>query len=116
MPADKRNTDPTHITFRLDPATAGRLEQLAREANRSPNLYARDLVTLALTAEDEVQHELALLRVELARTRALIEPLGRLRGDLASAVNLLLVKAGKLTPDQADRWVRQTLIDPRPKE
>ena len=113
---DKRRPDATHITFRLDPATAGQMERLATEAGQSPNLYAKDLVIAALTAGDEVRHELALLRVEVAKSRAAIEPLGRLPGDLASSINLLLVKAGKLTPEQADRWTRQTLIDPRTKE
>jgi len=116
MPTNKKRPDATHITFRLDPATAGQMERLAAEADQSPNLYAKDLVTTALTAGDEMRHELALLRVEVAKARAAIEPLGRLRGDLASSINLLLVKAGQLTPEQADRWTRQTLIDPRTKE
>ncbi|MEN6406996.1 MAG: hypothetical protein ABFC77_11055 [Thermoguttaceae bacterium] len=34
----------------------------------------------------------------------------KLRSDLASSVNVLLVNAGKLTPEQAKAWVQQTLL------
>jgi predicted transcriptional regulator len=100
-------SDPTRVSFRLDDETAAELARLATEADTSPSLYARDLVVATLAVQDEQLQEQRLIRHELA---TVAETLRKFRGDFASSMNLLLVRAGGLQPGEAQDWVRQTLL------
>jgi hypothetical protein len=208
-PKQRDAVDATRISFRLSPEVAAELAEQAVQAEMSPNLFARDLVTSSLAEPESQAHELEMLRMELVRIRAAVsaanelheeieslparivdelnedtarsdeqrlaidaackqivslcdmlraadeqrqqqleklvaelaaarsvlsaaEPNGaafvtlcaevmsmgvevqqlrKLRGDLATSVNLLLSNAGKLTPEQARKWVEQTLLN-----
>jgi hypothetical protein len=132
----KPSTDYTRVSFRLDEEAADELARMAKEAGKSHNLCARDLVRAGLFGSDELRHETRMLRIEvgnlrtdylqrLAKLQKVIENLLALqqvdaekqfnmfRGDFASSVNLLLVKAGQLEPAQAWEWVQQTLFQHR---
>ena len=210
MPPKKPDAvDATRISFRLSPDVAAELAEQATQAEKSPNLFARDLVTASLVKPAEQAHELEMLRMELARIRAAVsasnelhaeieslparivselnedtaktdeqrqaidaackqligvsgvlraadeqrqqqldtlaaefaairsalsaaenqreavvtlcaevvsmgvevQQIRKLRGDLATSVNVLLPNAGKLTPQQAKAWVQQTLLN-----
>jgi hypothetical protein len=105
-------TDITRVSFRLDQDLATELARRAAETNRSHSLEAKSLVSSALTAQDDLSHEITMLRAHLAELREeLLERLETLRSDLLTIVPILLSKAGRLTPDQARQWVRQTLLD-----
>jgi hypothetical protein len=106
-------TDPTRISFRLDPEIATELARRAEEAGMSRGQYARDLVCASLLQRDEQHQDLRIIRVELSRLAKVLDLIRGVRSDLASSVRILLVNAGKLQPDQAHRWVEQTLL---PKE
>ena len=102
----------TCISFRLDQDFAQRLAQKAAEANRSHSLEAKSLVTSALQADDNVQHELEMLRERITELREeVVDLLETLRSDLLTAIPVLLSRAGHVTPEQARQWVNQTLLD-----
>lgn len=109
-------TDPTRISFRLDPEVGEELARRAKQAGKSPGVFARELFLEALTHVEQQQHQLAIIVQEMTRVAPALEKLHTLPGDLASSVAVLLVHAGKLTPSQARQWVRQTLLLARLKE
>lgn len=104
-------TDPTRISFRLDADTAAELARQAEAAGTSPSLYARDLVLSRLADRDETRQELRLIRHQLGDLRADADLLRRIRGDIVSCALVLLVNAGKLERQEAEQWVRQTLLN-----
>ena len=133
MAKKKASEDITRFSFRLEADAAEELQRQAMEAQISRHLHARDLVVAALYAQDEQKHDFKMLRTDVSQMRAdlkilrnladevkkLRTELGRdseeakllaeLRRDLATSVNLLLVKAGKLTQQDALKWVQKTL-------
>ena len=109
-------TDPTRISFRIDPEVALELARRAKQAGKSQGLYARDLLCEALFHGEEQRQQLVAIRAEIVRLAASLEPLHFLPGDLAASVVVLLAHAGKLTPGQARQWVQQTLLHPKLRE
>ena len=109
-------TDPTRVSFRLDPEIGAELARRAAQAGKSQGLYARDLLIAALFQFDEQQQELRTIRVELGKLNTTPDLIRSLRADFASSVAVLLVSAGKLRPDQAHQWVQQTLFPAQSKE
>jgi len=107
-------TDPTRISFRIDPEVADELARRAKQMGKSQGIYARDLLCEALFHGEEQRQQLAMIRAETARLAASFTLLQSLPGDLASSVVVLLAHAGKLTPAQARQWAKQTLIHPKP--
>lgn len=107
----KSSVDTTRVSFRLSEQAADALGRHAEECGKSHGICARDIVVSALTADDEDRLEIQLIRAELAEIRRELAVVRKLRTDLASAVNILLVHAGKLEPDDAREWVNETLLD-----
>ena len=103
------SSDATRVSFRLNEEAAAALSLYAEERSRSHGMCARDLVVSALLADDKAELEAQLIRNELSDIRRELTTLCKLRADLASAVNLLLVHAGQLDPDKARAWVNETL-------
>lgn len=85
------------ISFRLPATFAKELRDQASRAGDSPGEHARRLVTEALTNRH---------REDLQELRQVVETL---RDDVATAVAVLLVKAGKAEPREAEEWVRKNL-------
>jgi hypothetical protein len=112
----KTSTDPTRVSFRLDSELAAELARKAHEARKSTGQYARDLVSRVLFHLDEQEQEINILRVELTALPKVLDLVRTLRTDLASSVAILLVNAGKLRPEQARQWVRETLLPTQPEE
>ena len=102
-------TDPTRVSFRLDPEMAAELASRAQAAGKSRGIYARDLLCEALFQGDEQRHQLMLIRAEVTRFITSLDTLRSLPADLVSSVYVLLVHAGKLSPEQARQWIQQTL-------
>jgi hypothetical protein len=92
------------ISFKLEEAVAQELDRRAASHNGSSrHTMARQLVIDALA---DANHERVLL--EFADLKEEIE---QLRGDLATAVVALLVKAGKVQdPKEAQAWVSKALL------
>ncbi len=109
-------TDPTRVSFRLDPEIGAELARRAADAGKSQGMYARDLLIAALFQFDEQQQELRTIRIELGKLNTTLDLVRSLRADFASSVAVLLVSAGKLRPDQAHQWVQQTLFPAQSKE
>lgn len=109
-------TDPTRVSFRLDPETALELARRANAAGKSHGTFARDLLYEALFQTEEQRQQLTMIRAELARVSSSIDRLHYLPNDFASTVVVLLTHAGKLKPEQARQWVQQTLNHPKPPE
>lgn len=107
--AKKKKDDTRNISFRLtNEAVAAELRRQAEaSAAESPSLYVRQLLTEALTRPDSDRQATESIQNQLAEIRHDIQ---ELRDDLSSAVNLLLVKAGQLTEDQARAWCEKTLV------
>jgi len=90
--------EPTEtVSFRLPATFAKELRNHAASADQSPGELARRLVIEALT--NRHQQELSDLK----------ETVHKLRDDVATAVAVLLVKAGKSEPKEAEEWVRRNL-------
>jgi hypothetical protein len=104
---------------------AERLADAAREAGRSPSDHARELMKNALTSTEILQHaiqtvqqEVAQLRDQLGELRSIKDGLRTIheniyqfRDDVATSVAKLLSDAGRITPDTAEKWVRETFGD-----
>lgn len=90
------------VSFRLPTVFANQLTQRGAEQHMSPGEFARRIVLDALgdTSGQQTREELAELR----------EGLERIREDLATAAAALLVNAGKVSADEAQTWVRETLF------
>jgi phage shock protein A len=102
---------------------ARRLEEVAREAGRSPSDHARELMKNALTASERLDHNLHVLQQEVAQLHQQLRELRmikeglqavhantyQLRDDLATCTVKILADAGMLPPDVAEQWVKDTL-------
>ena len=117
---------PQKIEFRWrhnEKDLARRLAEAARKADRSVGDHARETVKTALTADDQLQYSLELLHrevgqlhtqlLDLARIKkglkTLHENLYQFRDDLATCVAKMLADAGRLEPQAAEEWVKETL-------
>lgn len=85
------------VSFRLPATFAKELRDQAARMNDSPGEHARRLVIEALT--NRHQQDLSDLKTTVET----------LRDDVATAVVVLLVKAGKSDPKEAEEWVRKNL-------
>jgi hypothetical protein len=102
MPTKKPDAiDATRISFRLSPEVAAELAKQAAQAEKSPNLFARDLVTASLVKPAEQAHELEMLRMELARIRAAISAANELHEEIESLPARIIDELKSGTP-QAD--------------
>jgi predicted DNA-binding protein len=101
---DKEYTSLDTVTFKLKPPFIRKLKNRAdRLKKRSKNTYAREIVIDYL--EDA---ERARLRREIKQLRNEVK---KLRDDFATAVAMLLYKAGKITdPKEAKAWVLKNLL------
>lgn len=98
----KKHGDSELVSFRLEKGIRRLLHERAAEFGQTrANLFARVLVTRALTdaSEAELRHELA----------GVSECLRRVRGDLATIALVMLVKLGNEDPEDAKEWVREVL-------
>ena len=102
---------------------AQQLNESAREAGHSTSNHARKLVKDALTNDEQLRHDLHLIQQEIAQLhlqlrelhkiaaglRATHEGIYELRDDLANYAIKLLSDAGRLEPETAARWVKETI-------
>ena len=86
--------DTDTLTLRLDADTLEMLARTGASRGLSAGQYARELLLAAL--ENPVDAQLA-----------------RLRSDLASATYAILAYGGKVTPEEAERWVSENLEQQR---
>ena len=96
----KNTSDPTRVSFRLNPELAAELARQAHEARKSPGQYAREIVSRALFRTHDQEQETKMLRLELAALPRVLDSIRALRADFASSVVILLSKAGKLHPNK----------------
>jgi hypothetical protein len=89
------------IGFRLDPDAHRILMDRATRLGISPHELARDYVFEALTD----QENRAAARVDLAQILGLAR---KLRGDVATAAEAMLVACGGYTPERAREWGEKT--------
>ncbi len=89
------------VSFRLPAAIAEQLERRASELGLSRGEYARRLVLEGMgdTKSEELRRQVDRLEGEV----------GKLRGDLKNSVGALLIKAGKANPEEAKRFVAESL-------
>jgi len=111
-----------NVHFRWDNEEfASLLADSANEAGAaSSHRHARELLKTVLMSEDTESHDLRVLHQEVAQLRQRIERLSSqeghlisLREDLATSVHRLLIEAGRVDPDEALRWVQETLLEPK---
>ena len=92
------------ISFKISPVLARKLDELAIQSNeKSRHIFAKRIVEdfMARTGHDQALQGLVDIK----------EMIILLREDLASAVAVLLVKAGHVeTLDEAQLWVAKTLL------
>ena len=96
------------VEFRMEPKLYTLLATRARVANKSPGLFAGELVAKALTEEKTVIQVAALVQ---AQNQNLLE----LRKDLRMAVETILNVLGstdKMTPEKAREWAQENLFSP----
>lgn len=105
MPSRRAATDPgrrsptsTMIGFRLDDASYRALAERAASEGVSVHEMARTCVVEGLHEENET----AQMAVGLA---SIYQALVKLRGDVATSAEALLINAGGVKPEQAHRWV-----------
>jgi predicted transcriptional regulator len=87
------------MTFRLDTETKGRLEKLAERTGVKPGELVRDIVKEKIDTGQEIDR----LRLKVSAVEG---ELSELRKDLSVAVQAILCASGRVTPEQAQEWVR----------
>lgn len=90
------------ITFKLPDKLAETLHEKAKQWNDvSLHRFAKQIVVNYLedTERARIRQEVFELRREITR----------LREDMANVVTVLLVKAGKTNPQEANEWVQRNL-------
>lgn len=92
------------LSFRLGGPLLERLTEEASARDLSPDLHARNLVVGAL--QDE--HRLQLIE----ELRAVREDIHRLRADLATTLETVLLNLTEVSPDEARAFVRDSLRKP----
>lgn len=90
------------VSFRLAAEYANEIDRRAKQAGVSRGDYARQIVLAGLTNDtaEETRNRVAEIQEEVQR----------LREELLSSVNALLVYAGKVDKEQARNFVRNTLM------
>lgn len=98
--SDDSGPTPT-LSFRFGGALRRRLEDEASDLGISPGEHARRLVAATLQDENrlEVLRQIDELKGELSK----------LRSDLASTVEVVLLNVTQTTPDQVKKWVAENL-------
>ena len=89
---------PSTIGFRLDEESRRRLAELAQAKNVSMHQYAHYLVIDSLYSREKAARDMDEFH----------EHLRRLRRELASTASALLIRLGKVSPSEAQEWVRDT--------
>ena len=92
------------ISFKISPVLAKKLDELAVQSNeKSRHIFAKRIVEDFMT---RTGHDQALQGLVDIKDMIIL-----LREDLASAVAVLLVKAGQVeTLDEAQLWAAKTLL------
>jgi hypothetical protein len=90
------------IAFRLPGDALEQVEQAAKRRAVSVNELARETLLAALSTEED-SHRIAL------RVTAIEGELSELRRDLAVATQAILVTAGKVPPEEAEKFAREKL-------
>lgn len=102
--ADPNARDSEAISFRLGGALLNQLEAQANaDGNKSRGEYARKLVVSVL--QDEARLQL------LEESRALREEVDKLRRDLATTLELVLLNIGRVPQQQVQDFVSKNLRD-----
>ena len=94
------------VQFRIEPELYTLLATRARVANKSPGLFAGELVAKALTEEKPLIQVAALVQ---AQNQNLLE----IRKDLRLAAETILSALGsdnKMTPEKAREWAQENLF------
>lgn len=89
------------VSFRLRGASLDRLQKLAEEQGVSSGELARRLVLSVLQDEDRSR---VLLEVEAVR-----QEVAKLRADVASSLEMVLLNVGNSSPDEIRTWVSKNL-------
>jgi plasmid stability protein len=91
------------VGFRLPDALRDKLRVEAEAKGLTPGTYARELLTQVLQDEERL--------VVLERLEATREEVARLRRDVATTLEVLLLNVAKFSPDQVREFVRRNLRD-----
>lgn len=87
------------LGFRIDGPNRERLEARARKVGVTPGELAREIIVESLGEDREIDR----LRLKVSKVE---EQVIDLRRDLSVAVQALLAASGRVTPEQAQEWVR----------
>ena len=90
------------IAFRLSGEALELAEEAAKRRAVTVNELARDSLLTSLSSDGEL-HKVAL------RTTSIETEISELRRDLAVATQAILVTAGKVSPDDAEKFAREKL-------
>ena len=94
------------VGFRLDPDARRALDERAALFERSPHELARQLVLEKLLEGEDRQQLIETLS-------SLQSEIAELRAEFAHAVQVMLVSAGKINPEQAEAFVQQNFARSR---
>lgn len=97
-----KRDDSKTISFRLDVDDHRRLLKAAEGVDTSPGKYARKLVLDALDDASGVAVAAGFEEIQ--------DGIRTLREDIATALTAVLVNAAKVKREDAERWVRETLL------
>ncbi len=88
--------------FKLDAATFSKLCERARETGDSHHLAAKRIVTRVLNEDIDVTGALVTMNHQMLA----------LREELALMTEILLARAGKFTPEEAQKWTDENIKPP----
>ena len=123
--SDKRAKAMSKVEFRWrhhEADLAKRLCALAAEAGHSVGEQARELIKHGLNSSDRLEHAIESLQEEVSQLfkqlrdlptlkegmRTLHENVYESREDLLTCIVKVLVDAGRLTPEAAEEWAKNT--------
>jgi len=90
------------IAFRLPVEALEQAEEAAKRRASTVNDLARDSLLFSLSTESEL-HKMVLKMANME------SELSELRRDLAVATQAILVTAGKVSPEEAEKFAREKL-------
>lgn len=89
------------LSFRLSGPLLDRLQEEATALELSPDLHAKAIVVSMLQDEHRLQ--------VIEELRAVREDIHRLRADVATTLETVLLNVTKVSPEEARAFVRDTL-------
>lgn len=106
MAAKQQRDESAPVSFRLDSLYKQMLEERS-ETGVSLHMAARDLLMEALDKQAGNDFDIKTVASQVTQVAREVQ---ELRTDVAVAVQALLVASGRVTSEEAEQWVSQTLL------